>query len=55
MTPISEDYQLPRAFVVNRLDRDGASFDRSVQSLRTHFGRVALPIQSRKRHESARH
>ena len=41
----AEDYQLPRAFVVNRLDRDRASFDRTVESLRSHFGRVALPIQ----------
>jgi elongation factor G len=40
----AEDYHLPIAFVVNRLDRDRASFERSVESLRARFGRSALPI-----------
>ena len=38
-------YNLPRALVVNKLDRDRASFDRSMQSIQEVFGRTAIPIQ----------
>ena len=38
-------YELPRAFVVNKLDRDRASFDRSLQSIQDVFGRTAIPVQ----------
>ncbi|MBI2818929.1 MAG: elongation factor G [Acidobacteria bacterium] len=38
-------YNLPRAFIVNKLDRDRASFGRSVESIQSVFGRNAVPIQ----------
>ncbi|MCI0418666.1 MAG: elongation factor G [Acidobacteria bacterium] len=41
----SEEFSLPAAFVVNKLDRENASFDRAVASLQENFGRTALPIQ----------
>ena len=41
----SEEFALPAAFVVNKLDRENASFERAVASLQDNFGRVALPIQ----------
>jgi elongation factor G len=41
----SNRYNLPRALVVNRLDRERASFDRSVASIQSVFGRNAVPIQ----------
>ncbi len=39
-----EEFDLPRALVVNKLDRDRASFDRAVESIHTNFGRAAVPI-----------
>ena len=41
----AEELQLPRMVVLNRLDRDRASLDRSLESLRTVFGRAVIPIQ----------
>ena len=38
-------YNLPRAVVVNKLDRERASFSRSVESIQEVFGRAAIPIQ----------
>ncbi|MBI3933307.1 MAG: elongation factor G, partial [Acidobacteria bacterium] len=38
-------YQLPRVFIVNKLDRERASFERSVESIQSVFGRNAVPIQ----------
>jgi elongation factor G len=35
---------LPRLIVVNRLDRDRASLDRALESLREVFGRAVVPI-----------
>ncbi len=40
-----DEYNLPRIIVVNKLDRDNASSDRSLASLEEAFGRGALPIQ----------
>ncbi len=37
--------QLPRALVVNKLDRDRASFERTLQSIQEVFGRTAIPVQ----------
>lgn len=39
------EYELPRAFVLNRMDRDQAGFARSIQSLQDAFGRGVIPIQ----------
>jgi len=41
----SEEFSLPVAFVVNKLDRENASFERAVASLQENFGRTAIPIQ----------
>jgi elongation factor G len=40
-----EQYGLPRAFVVNQMDRDRASFDRTLGALREAFGRQVVPVQ----------
>jgi elongation factor G len=40
-----EEEQLPRAFVVNKLDRERSDFNRSVESIHNAFGRSAVPIQ----------
>jgi len=42
---ISEELELPRLVVLNRLDRERASLDRSLASLREAFGRDVVPIQ----------
>jgi elongation factor G len=39
------EYELPRAFVLNWMDRDLASFERAMSSLEQVFGRGAVPIQ----------
>jgi len=39
------EYDLPRAFVINWMDRELASFDRALASLQQVFGRNAIPIQ----------
>lgn len=39
------EYDQPRAFVLNWMDRDLASFERSLASLQEAFGRGAVPIQ----------
>ncbi|MCA1651865.1 MAG: elongation factor G, partial [Acidobacteria bacterium] len=41
----AEEQQVPRLVVLNRLDRDRASLDRSLESLRAVFGRTVIPIQ----------
>lgn len=42
---VAEELGVPRLIVLNRLDRERASVERSVESLRTVFGRTAIPIQ----------
>ena len=41
----AEELQLPRIIVLNRLDRERASLDRSIESLRAVFGRAVVPLQ----------
>lgn len=41
----ADEFQLPRLIVVNRMDRDTASFDRSLASVQQNFGRMCVPIQ----------
>ncbi len=41
----AEEFQLPRLVVVNRMDRDTASFERSLQSIQQSLGRMCVPIQ----------
>jgi len=42
---VAEELQLPRIVAVNRLDRDRASLDRTLESLRQTLGRTIVPIQ----------
>jgi elongation factor G len=39
------DFGLPRAIVINKLDRERADFDRALASVNEVFGRSAVPIQ----------
>jgi elongation factor G len=39
------DYKLPRAVVINKLDRERADFHRALESVQETFGRFAVPIQ----------
>jgi elongation factor G len=45
MWAAAEELGLPRLIVLNRLDRERASLDRSIESLRAVFGRTVVPIQ----------
>jgi elongation factor G len=40
-----ETYGLPRALVINQMDRDRASFERTLEALHKTFGRNAVPVQ----------
>ena len=39
------DYNLPRAVIINKLDRERADFQRTLDSVQATFGRFAVPIQ----------
>ncbi len=39
------EYHQPRALLVNKLDRERASFSRALESIRNCFGRKAVPVQ----------
>ena len=41
----AEEFELPRLVVVNRMDRDTASFERSLASIQQSLGRMCVPIQ----------
>src|SRR5947208_9707727 len=41
----ADELTLPRLVVLNRLDRERASLERSLQSLHEVFGRTVIPIQ----------
>src|SRR4051812_30706562 len=41
----ADEFQMPRLVVVNRMDRDTASFERSLESIQEHLGRMCVPIQ----------
>jgi elongation factor G len=41
----AEEFQLPTSIVVNKLDRENASFTRAASSIQEHFGRPAIPFQ----------
>ena len=40
----SEEFKLPRAFFINRLDRERSDFDRTVANIQEFFGRHAIPV-----------
>jgi len=39
-----QEFQLPRIFIINKMDRDNADFDKSLQSLQKSYGRSVVPI-----------
>jgi elongation factor G len=41
----AEEFHIPRVLVVNKLDRERASFERALESIHTNFGRAAVPVQ----------
>ncbi len=41
----ADEFGLPRLIVINKMDRDNASFERALGSLQEAFGRSAIPIQ----------
>lgn len=41
----ADEFALPRLIVINKMDRDRASFERSMQSIDATWGRVAIPIE----------
>ncbi len=41
----SNDYKLPRAVIINKLDRERSSFERALASVQETFGRTAIPVQ----------
>ena len=40
-----EEFKLPRAIIINKLDRERSDFQRALESVHTTFGRTAVPIQ----------
>jgi elongation factor G len=40
----AEEFEIPRALIVSKLDRERASFERAVESIQTNFGRTAVPV-----------
>jgi elongation factor G len=38
-------YNLPRAILINKIDRERSSFERALESVQEVFGRTAVPIQ----------
>ena len=45
MWAMAEEFGHPRAFVINKLDRDRSSFERALEGIRSRFGHNAVPIQ----------
>ncbi|MBI4481830.1 MAG: elongation factor G [Acidobacteria bacterium] len=41
----ADEYELPRLILINKMDRDRASFERCLKSVQEVFGRVAVPVQ----------
>ncbi len=41
----ADSYELPKIAFVNKMDRVGASFERTVEQINAKFGGVALPLQ----------
>jgi len=41
----SNEFNLPRALVINKLERERASFQRTLESIQSFFGRTAIPVQ----------
>lgn len=42
---LCEEQNIPRVFIINKLDRERSSFERALSSIQEAFGRNAVPIQ----------
>ena len=40
----AEEFVLPRAIVINKLDRERSSYERTLESVQAAFGRTAVPV-----------
>ena len=40
----TDEFVLPRAIVINKLDRERSSFERTLENVQASFGRTAIPI-----------
>ncbi|HEX8984136.1 MAG TPA: GTP-binding protein, partial [Bryobacteraceae bacterium] len=40
----ADEFSLPRAIVINKLDRERASFERTLENVQANFGRTAIPV-----------
>ncbi len=40
-----EEFKLPRAIIINKLDRERSDFQRAWESVQENFGRTAVPVQ----------
>jgi len=40
----TDEFVLPRAIVINKLDRERSSFERTLENVQSAFGRAAIPI-----------
>ena len=41
----ADHFKLPRAVIINKLDRERAGFERALESVQQNFGRTTIPIQ----------
>jgi len=41
----ADEFGLPRMILINRMDRETASFERSIESIQQRLGRTCIPIQ----------
>ena len=42
---VCEDLKLPRAFFINKMDREHANFEKCIDDLQTKFGKRVVPVQ----------
>ena len=42
---LAEDLKLPRAFFINKMDREHADFQKTLSELRSKFGNAVVPVQ----------
>ncbi len=40
----ADEFNLPRAIIINKLDRERSGFDRALASIQENFGRTAVPV-----------
>ena len=41
----ADEFEIPRAIVINKLDRERSSFERTLESVQSVFGRSPVPVQ----------